>query len=491
MLVGVLALALVGFALTTLEAERAGLVEEPLLVGQTPATVLRPEAADGPVVVIAHGFAGSRQLMQGYAVTLARAGFTTVSYDLLGHGRNPVPMSGDVTAVEGTTRLLVEELRDVISAARAQYPDAPGLALLGHSMATDIIVRASDAGRAGAVVGVSTFSEAITATAPPNLLLLVGQWEPRLIEAARDVLDLRGPGTAFGARQGQFADGSARRAVIVPNAEHVAVLYAPRALEEARGWLQRSFGREVTEGPVSAQGRSIALLLVGLTALAWALTGLLPRNPARVPRLPAGYFVLITAGPALFVPIVLSLFDTRFLPVLVADYLALHLLAYGLMVLVVLAHNRVIAPRHILRAILLGLVVAGYGIGVFGWALDTYVASFWPVPARLTIILVIAAGAIAYMSADAVLSEAGRAPLWRTLFSRAMLLVSLLLAVALDFERLFFLLLIALVILLFLLLFGSIGGAVGRRTGSAAAVGLGNGLILAWALGVSFPLFLS
>ncbi|WP_300971742.1 alpha/beta fold hydrolase [Thiocapsa sp.] len=44
-----------------------------------------------PVVVIAHGFAGSRQMMQAYAVTLARNGYLAVTFDFPGHGRNSTP----------------------------------------------------------------------------------------------------------------------------------------------------------------------------------------------------------------------------------------------------------------------------------------------------------------------------------------------------------------------------------------------------------------
>lgn len=136
-----------------------------------------------------------------------------------------------------------------------------------------------------------------------------------------------------------------------------------------------------------------------------------------------------------------------------------------------------------------GLLVAAYGVLAFGFGLDRYVASFSAIDARLPIIAIIAIGAIPFMIADAVLTERGHAPLWRTLFARGMFLVSLSIAVALDFERLFFLLLIMIVILLFFLVFGTLGGVIGRRTGLAGIPGIGNGITLAWALGVTFPLF--
>jgi glucose-6-phosphate-specific signal transduction histidine kinase len=87
------------------------------------------------------------------------------------------------------------------------------------------------------------------------------------------------------------------------------------------------------------------------------------------------------------------------------------------------------------------------------------------------------------------LSEATRAALWRRVVARGMFLISLGVAVALDFERLFFLVIILPVIVLFYLSFGMMGRFLGRRTGSVVAVGLGLGLILGWALGVTFPMF--
>ena len=125
-----------------LERERTDLSITPLAVGSTPATVYqRVGGAKAPAVIIAHGFAGSRQLMEAYALTLAQAGYVAVSFDFEGHGRNPTPMSGDVTRVDGTTQMLKREIGRVTDAVLA-LPGVDGrVALLGHSMASDIIVR--------------------------------------------------------------------------------------------------------------------------------------------------------------------------------------------------------------------------------------------------------------------------------------------------------------------------------------------------------------
>ena len=65
---------LAGFwALWVLEGARAGITIERLSVGATP-VVRYSDGSGGPVVVVAHGFAGSQQMMQGYALPLAQAG---------------------------------------------------------------------------------------------------------------------------------------------------------------------------------------------------------------------------------------------------------------------------------------------------------------------------------------------------------------------------------------------------------------------------------
>lgn len=488
-LVLLVALGLAGLALARLEGLRGGVVTAPLTVGATPATVYRSGDAPAPVVVIAHGFAGSRQLMEGFALTLARAGYVVVSYDLAGHGRNPQPMTGDVTVIEGTTTALMDELARVTEAALA-LPGADGrLALVGHSMASDIVVRqALRDDRVGAVVAVSMFSAAVTADAPANLLVVAGEWEAALAAEALAALHLADAQAGYGQTVGDPAGGTGRRAVLAPGVEHVGVLYAATTLREARGWLDAAFGR-AGGGPVATRGGWVMLLLAAVVALGWPLAGLARRWRAQAPppRLERGTFLTAVLAPALVTPLLLWPFETRFLPVLVADYLALHFLLLGALTLALASRGGVLRVDR--AGLLMALPVAVFGIAVFGGALDRHVAAFFPTPERFVIIAAMAVGTVPWMLADAVLTEAGRAPLWRVIAVRGAALASLGLAVALDFEGLMFLVIILPVIVLFFLLFGTMAGWIGRATWRPVATGVGLGLFLAWALGVTFPLF--
>jgi len=250
------------------------------------------------------------------------------------------------------------------------------------------------------------------------------------------------------------------------------------------------FDRPATEAPVPMRGGWVALALVAVVVLAWPLAGLLPAAIGPPPpRLPARRFAVAVVVPALAAPLLLWPVETRILPVLVADYLVLHFALSGALTLALLARFGALRGQFPAPALPVALAVAAFGILLFGAVLDRYVASFFPHPGRVAIVAGLALGAVPWMLGDALLTEGGRAGVWRTVAVRVAMLASLGLAVALNFERLFFLLIILPVVLLYFLLFGMIGGWAGRRTGLPAASGAGLGLILAWALGVTFPLF--
>ncbi|MEL6208109.1 MAG: alpha/beta hydrolase, partial [Pseudomonadota bacterium] len=332
-----------------------------------------------------------------------------------------------------------------------------------------------------AIVAVSMYSEAVTAERPERLLMITGQWEPHLRDAALDVIAQVAPNAGEGET---VVDGNvARRAVVAPHVEHVGVLYSKTTLNEVRDWLDETFDRQ-SAGDVARRGPWVAFLLAGIMALAWPFASALPSQVrATAPTTRAAVAGLLV--PATAVPLLLWPLDLSLLPVLVADYLALHLGVYGLIQLAVLWALGCRLPSGPLWP---GLALAVYGIGVFGLSLDQFGASFVPHPGRLAIIGAVALGAIPFMLGDALITAGGRTHILMRLAARATVFASFAFAVALDFEGLFFLVLILPVILLFFMIFGTMGRWIGRRSGPLAQ-GLGLGLILAWAIGVSFPLF--
>lgn len=492
--IGLCALILIVVSVFQLEQARRGLEITQSSVGTTPVTLYQRPEQGGPAVVVAHGFAGSRQIMQAYSLRLAQAGYRVLAFDFEGHGRNPVPMSGDVTSIEGTTALLVAETRRVIAAARALPRTGPGVgdvAVLGHSMATDILVRASIAEAAAGtpladVVTISMFSQAVTASQPERMLVISGAWEGFLRAAAMDVVHLVDP-TAI---EGQLAQAGAvsRRAVVAPMVEHVGVLFSPTAVDAAQDWLDATFARPVAgdaegdEARAGHMGLWILALIAGIVAAAYPLVGFLAKGPAP-PELSTRRFLLATLLPCVAVPLAITPFYSNFLPVLVADYLMVHLALFGLMHVAILGGAR--GPWQGGRA---AVALTLWGILVFGLALDRYAASFWPSAARLPIIVALALGTIPFMIADSLVTQAGRGAVWRRVFARIAVFASLILAAVIDPDQLTFVVIVLPVFMLFYVVHGLMGRWVARQSGALAA-GLGLGLCLAWALGVSFPLF--
>lgn len=124
----------------------------------------------------------------------ARAGSAAAAFDFPGHGDNPVPMSAERLELTGATRQLMTALDSVIGASLRLTGGERPVALLGHSMASDIIVRqALRDPRVGALVAVSMYSEAVTATAPDDLPVITGEFEPGLRRAALEALRLVAP----------------------------------------------------------------------------------------------------------------------------------------------------------------------------------------------------------------------------------------------------------------------------------------------------------
>ncbi|MEM8571587.1 MAG: alpha/beta fold hydrolase [Pseudomonadota bacterium] len=481
--VAIVAVIGIGVALTMLWRESAGIETSEISVGITPATLYTtPGAETAPLVVVAHGFAGSRQFMQAISLTLARSGYSVLAFDFAGHGRNTVPLLRDIASIDGTTRQLVNETHRAIDAGLTRHPQAGGLALVGHSMATDVLMRALvEREDVRAMVGISMFSQVVTAMKPERLLMISGQWEPGLRSASIENLQM----VAESAKEGQTAQSGEviRRAVFAPRVEHVGVLYSSTTLTETRDWLDAAFDRS-SDTRIARHGPWVALLLGSIVALAWPLFSMLPvRSIAQVPTWRAT--LLACAIPSLVTPLVLWPIETDLLPVLIADYLAVHLGLYGILQCAVLFWLGYRLPPGPLWP---ALFLAFWGIGVFGLALDTFGASFMPHSGRLAIIGAVALGAIPFMLSDAMATAAGHAGFLRTVVVRFSFLASLGLAVALDFDNLFFLIMILPIILLFFVIYGTMGGWVGRRSGPLAS-GIGLGVILAWAIGVSFPLF--
>jgi pimeloyl-ACP methyl ester carboxylesterase len=494
----ILATVAVAAALWNIHAQYAGVDITPLNISGTPATIYRPiSGAPAPVVVIAHGFAGSGRLMQSFALTFARNGYIAVTFDFPGHGRNPRPLAGNVAEVGGATRRLVDETAKVAQATRGLGDGR--LAVLGHSMASDIVVRFAEAHpEVAATIAVSTYSPAVTATAPKNLLMIAGDWEGFLkTEALHEIGLATAPAAAEpGVTYGDFSAGTARRAAFSAHVEHASVLFSQDSMRESLRWLDETFGiTRATPPALDARGPWILVLLAGVVALARPLFALLP--VVAVPRAGAGLNWRRVWAPMLIpvvaTPLLLRVLPTHFLPVLVGDYLAVHFAVYGLIeagCLIAFRSRAAQTTRRIspLALAVAALLVTAYGFVAVFWPIDAYVTSFLPGPERWPLVAALLVGTLMYFLSDEWLTRGIGAARGAYPASKLAFLVSLTIALALDFQRLFFLILILPIIALFFIVYGLFSGWAYRRAGHPFVAGVANAIAFAWAIGVTFPL---
>ena len=509
--VAVLALWAIGMSVLRLESAQDGVLISTQRLGTTPVTVFRPAmgADSAPVVLVAHGFAGSQQLMQPFALTLARNGFIAVTFDFPGHGRNSAPMRGGLADPGESQRTLLASMEQVGGFARGLTGHGAPYAVVGHSMASDIVVRhAQTHADVLATVGVSLFAPSIgadsPANSPRNLRVIAGALEPGMMadEALRVVARSAGPAAsaALDTTYGRFDDGTARRATLSPGVEHIGVLYSPATLAATLDWLNTAFGRPPARQPfIEARGPWLGWLLAGVVALAWPLSRGLPRVADTSPALRQrsrwrGWRgqALLSLLPALATPLLLWQLPTHFLPILLGDYLVLHFALYGLLTAAGLRLcGRRWPPIDRRRWLAFGaatVLVTAYAVLAVGVPVDRYIFNVRPEAGRLVLIAAMCAGTLPYFLADEWLTRSAEAPRGAYVVSKFCFLLSLVVAIALNPQRLFFLAIIVPAVLLLFVVYGLFSRWAGRATGHPAVAATANALAFGCFIAVTFPL---
>ncbi|WP_300034725.1 alpha/beta fold hydrolase [uncultured Roseobacter sp.] len=465
-----------------LEQQRAGITVKRIETGAGPVTLYHAGGrAVGPPVVVAHGFAGSTTLMQTISLDLARAGFTVAAFDFHGHGRSRPLMSADITRIEGTTRQLVAQTAEVLDWLRGHTGLTGPAGFVGHSMATDVIIRAAEnTPDASSIVAISMYSDAVTETAPGALLMISGAWEHRLRAVALGYLAQTDPQAVEGqtVRRGDLM----RRAVAAPGTEHLSVLFSTTTLRETRDWLAATLGH-TPDGRSVVTSPWILVLLVSLVMLLRPLSRVLPAGQIEgTPLNPGRYLgIQVAAGSAGFVA---ASFGAGSVAGIAAfQGLAVFLCVWGAVCLALLykSGRRFRAPSPAGTALLLF-----WGLGVFALALDRYGAAFVPVGPRLPLMAVLCLGTLPFMLADRMLHH--NAPLWQRITGRVAPVGVLALLMSTGTGQMGLLFTVLPVLLLFWLVYGTMGHWISRRAGPETA-GIALGLCFAWAIAASTPLF--
>ena len=379
-----------------------------------PLLYLAPQgASEIPGVLVAHGFAGSKQLMLGYGHVLAHAGYAVMLWDFDGHGANGSRLQ----------RYELQQNLDVALQTLLEQPqvDPNRLALLGHSMGSGIVMNAGirDRERFAATVAVSPTGANVTPQSLQNLQLQAGSGEGGFVSNAERLL------AQAGGENTNLEAGQGRELVVIPGVEHITILFSDGSHQAALRWLDATFGRtndsQYVDRRIAWYGLHLLGWLVGLAAFGSAVpTGIAPLlTQPQTPltkiapiRRRAGLIVAPLAATAGLV-LLSQRFELQNLGgVQVGGAVGVWFLIAGLTWLGVLAR----LPRPTLRAVGLGGLLFVILWIAFGAMAQVVWLQWWLIPIRLRVWLPIAIACFPWFLAAGIVQEnigVGKRVLWR------------------------------------------------------------------------------
>lgn len=231
------------------------------------------------VAIIVHGYSADKEMMSGLAVDLARAGVTTYTYDLPGHGASTVPYGA-----AGTTNVvprLVSSVGEVVDYAlsHADRPN-PRLVLIGYSVGTiaagEYALHHPNLSNLQATVLVAgLLNDQPTLTNPRNLLVLSGQFDlpgindtsRRLIASGCAIPLARVPDSYQCAATGPNDQLIMRERVVLHGLDHIGIITAGSTHTKILHWLGATVDPAITSNRVVGDAR-IHWMLLGLMAAA-------------------------------------------------------------------------------------------------------------------------------------------------------------------------------------------------------------------------------
>ena len=488
-----------------------------ILVDGVPITVMKP-GVDGarPVVVIAHGFAGSAVIMGALAEQVTKAGAIAVTFDFVGHGANATPMSAGGGMSEAGQAALAADLDTVVRWIAGQPGvDVEQLALVGHSMGAGAVVRyaVEHPTKVRSVVAISLPSAAVIPAqmpaVPPNLLLLVGSAEPASFTAAALAgLQSGYPAGKFEQLYGNASAGTLRSAQVIAGSEHVGIVFAPATAAAATRWLADTLVNDADQPTLQVPSDAtntlvwLAMLLVaGVLAMVPIARVLYPHPAASdLQRWRVVARIIAVVAVAVIAADIVAWFlqgVTDHLPLAVGGYLASWFTTAGVVMLVLLRwlpsppfirQNPAIGLGDLVRALVSATVVVLL-IAVpstLTWAPFALVGARW----WLALVMLIAF-TVFFWGEERLLRNLTTGRRWTAvLLDRVLVVAGLLAAIPVLGAPGFLILLLPLMVLLLFLLAG-FAGIVARRNGGFLGAVLVQSVPLALLSATTFPLLVA
>lgn len=474
------------FLVNNLEKSSHGFLNTSFNVKHTPTFLMHKENTSNVLVIIAHGFGGSSNFMKPLSNSIASAGHRTVRFDFLGHGINPVAFSGDVSNSEGPSIQFIDQLNSVIDFYKIKFSPSH-IVLVGHSMATDIIIRTAASRKdITSLIALSTYTNKKLTENIPNILVLNGEWENSLVKKTKELFISSGiKNPELNKTYNEPKTNYLRKMSSIKNSEHVGILYMPNTQKEIGEWFVE-LGLSDRPHVINHIGLLLICTILNLFFLFLLLLRFFPKKKSYV-------LTLYKARFFAFIIVVLSLPFLQFItPFKATNFPVFNYLITFFCIIGVLSYF--LTPVSFRKTVIDSFNVYSFFflifffIGLFGYIIDNYISTFIGNGGRFYIFCLLLVPCFCLSLSCQKIYQVKNYWLYLNIIKLS-IVVSLGITVFLNFDDLFLLSYAILILLLYWILFGFLSSLFNRRHFYFLSSSLSNGVILAWTLSTTLPLY--
>jgi len=207
--------------------------------------VLEPKrgGSNKKAVIIGHGIMSNKEMMKGYAIELAAAGFVAIPFDFRGHGQSSGELDRDRLIIDVQAILSYVNSRADINSSALGYlgfsmGGFPGIEIVNQSTNFKCFVGAGT--RLPTNVRLGNYSE------PLNILMILGRYDEiitieELKEGLSDRVGLPSADIDVNKLYGSFQDGNASMIYLDDTTNHVLGIWDPDFIREARNFIMNTF----------------------------------------------------------------------------------------------------------------------------------------------------------------------------------------------------------------------------------------------------------
>ena len=436
--------------------------------------IIKSTSLSKEFIIIGHGFAGSKEMMRQIAYDIVNAGSNAVLFDFIGHGSNRQKLVNEPTEITGTTQQLVTQLSNIINFIYEKFGDEINISLIGHSMASDIVVRASADKRIKSVVAISPYSTGITQGFPNDLLLLSGQFESHLRSHALQMVKTFKPEAK---ENSEYTNGKIRRkASFIENTGHVSVIYAPQTTKVIIDWLKlENYDRHIWEN-------QIGWVLIGMTFIVIGLSRLNSNLANETISVLKNKKALLSALLATAVSLSCGLIEINLLPIYGFERIAIYFGLVGLFAYLFSFDYQITT----LKIDLLNWFKLILCFGVLCFLINRYIGSFALSGNRVTafITLILPITLFSLIIEKLIASSS----IWIAILLRGLPIIGFSMLLILFPEQYGLMFTTVLIYILYFIVFGYIGRHQRKKIGHAK-VGLAHGIFLSFSFAATNPIF--